>query len=151
MENKQVNYNCDYYIDKFRAIPDSQWAIGTRLLDDGSKCALGHLEDDYYTSSHGCQLLGIIKLFKDMSVHIIKKDSFNAYDIGDIVKDARFIVAAINNGETAEYQQATPKERILAVLEDIKAKLELTIKEKIVYVTVDEPVRKLQEMELIQN
>lgn len=109
-------YTIDYFIDMFSAIPTPLWNVGSLEKSNGSKCALGHCID---TNFDKYEAIGMI--FRDVKVNIIIKNSCNDYGIGstDLTMFAK--VAAINNGETAEYQQETPKERILAALKDLKA------------------------------
>ena len=39
----ETNYDVDYFIEKFSAIPDSRWFMGDYFSDDGTRaCALGH-------------------------------------------------------------------------------------------------------------
>ncbi len=110
-------FNLDYFIKKFKAIPNRKWNVGKQLALDGTRCALGH-----------CKLSEIDKfadLFNNETLTIIKKTSNNDYEVGDILyPDMSYNninkVAAINNGETKEYQQETPKKRIVAALENLK-------------------------------
>ncbi len=35
-------YDAQFFIDKFKAIPESKWCVGTLSDEGGRKCALGH-------------------------------------------------------------------------------------------------------------
>ena len=97
-------YTLDYFINKFSSIPDEKWCEGE--YDVGyAKCAMGHcgyalekaianISDGYSEESKALQ-----KLFN---------------------KTKTPAVEAINDGEYYQYQQDTPKERILAALNDLK-------------------------------
>ena len=123
----------DHFIEKFKAIPTDKWTVGMffSMFDSSKRCALGHCG---------------IKSFSDSSTEAIQlSELFNKYLNIEVYK--------INDSSGKYfYNFNTPKERILAALYDIKAKIEAeNTKEKIVYVTVDEEVRKLQKMELLEN
>ena len=136
-----MEYNVDYFIGKFSATVESSWNEGFQNKNDGTHCALGHCDDFSMQNTLG-------DVLKPIQITITK--SMYGNDYGKVVLGA-LKVAAINNGETAEYQQPTPKQRILAALQDVKKlqEAEKNPKERIVYVTVDESVRKLQkELEL---
>ncbi len=124
-----MNYTVDYFIEKFSAIPETKWCINRRENDLGQRCAHGHC----YSGSvgeNGSVEKALSKLSKELG-----------YKVG---------LAPINNGDDERYQQPTPKQRIMAALYDIK-KMQEPIKERIVYVTVDEKVREIQNAELIEN
>lgn len=129
-------YTVDYFIKKFEAIPDNKWVTGHFMQEDGKRCAIGHCVGPEN------QLPALIMLFNNnITASVVQvNDMGRAYHNGPIL-----------------YPQPTPKERILAALYDIKAKIEsekvLTLKEevlkeKVVYVTVDQAVRELQKKEL---
>lgn len=119
-------YNVDYFIKKFQNIPEHKWCIGELQDESGRRCFLGHchpaesIPDCMYCSE---ELGAAIMLFH------------NNLGVAGYV---------VNNGHHPDYQQGTPKKRILQALYDIKAKQQPEVKERIVYVTVDAPVRELQ-------
>lgn len=41
------NFDIDYFIAKFEAIPDERWTVGRLTDDEGRHCALGHCGDFY--------------------------------------------------------------------------------------------------------
>ena len=102
-------------IDFFRSIPDHKWCINLRDGPIGTACTLGHIV------KHGNE--NIILLYCNVTVTILRKTGVNRYDIGNEVS-GDWAIAAINNGETVEYQQDTPKERILQSLYDMLPKIE---------------------------
>ncbi len=95
-------FDVDYFIKKFRAIPEAKWC--TQLLrnhDDTQRCALGHcltLPDSYFSSECGA----LQELFSETL------DTFPGF---------------VNDGDHSRYQQLSPKKRILAALKDIKKNL----------------------------
>jgi hypothetical protein len=94
-----VNYNVDYFINKFEAIPEDQWCTGT-FVDpyNGSHCALGHCGVNKNSNTNWPQeSLDLMKLLHNY-----------------------VNVTSINDGKDFKYQQETPKQRILAALKNIK-------------------------------
>jgi hypothetical protein len=137
-----MEYNVDYFIGKFSAIPEGRWTTGD--FKKGNRfCANGHCgitADNYLNPNEEAKALA--ELFKLTSI----KRKVSEYD-----SDIFNYTVVINDGLVFEYNQNHPKQRILAALQDVKKlqEVEKNPKERIVYVTVDEPVRKLQkEVEL---
>jgi hypothetical protein len=122
-----MEYNVDYFIKKFEAIPEERWFKGSFHSPDlKQSCALGHCvnNDEEFEALHALTRHG-----------------------------EGSEVALINDGKHPLYGQETPKQRILAALNDIKKAQQPDIiisevKERIVYVTLDAPVRDLQKKEL---
>lgn len=109
-------FTLDYFIEKFKSIPDNRWNVGHQIGSDGTHCALGHCGESF-----GTEQVALSDVLESIYVKVIKKVTNNNYDVGDIFNNSCFDkVAAINNGETEQYQQSTPKERILAALYDVK-------------------------------
>lgn len=126
-----MNYTVDYFISKFSDIPEHLWNVGHVSKSDGTHCAIGHCDRLYYRDRNKSEIESLIDIFQPMpSVKIICKTSYNHYDIGSIIRDGMSKIAAINNGETEQYQQSTPKERILAALNDIKKMQQPTHKDE---------------------
>lgn len=123
-------YNVDYFIKKFENIPGDKWHVGTYKNGD-RMCAQGHCIS-------------------------WQNDGSGLGNNTDEVRQLRFLlpnVGHINNGNDFDYQQPTPKQRILQALYDIKAKQQpAEPKEKIIYrtVVIDSAVKELQET-LTQN
>lgn len=112
--------DAQYFINKFEAIPEEKWCIGEFKDEKGAKCANGHcgvtqLHPFYLTR----ESRALQRVFANVIVH---------YPSGKPLKDNFYpdglrysnIAAAINNCSTVEYQQSTPKQRILAALRDIQ-------------------------------
>lgn len=136
-----MNYTVDYFIEKFEKVIEPIWCVGLQNHPDGIRhCAIG-------LCKYGEQkALG--KVMNALPVVTISTvSSYNPYLAGEKVFGI-WRVPAINNGECLEYQQPTPKQRILAALYDIKKAQEPKPEVKTVYVTVDQSVRELQKKEL---
>lgn len=97
-----MNYNVDYFLNKFREIPEENWCVNTYQADEDTFCAFGHC---------GARV-------SDTGRDITTSESHALLDL--IQRNLRDFVAGINDGDSPDYQQATPKERILAALMDIK-------------------------------
>lgn len=96
MSQEATPYTVDYFIKKFTAIPDEKWCVGHYINFDGQCCAKGLCGDreDINSPPEASALEGCFP--------------------------AHISVCDVNDGELAEYQQATPRARILAALNDIK-------------------------------
>lgn len=101
-----MDYNVDYFIKMFSAIPENLWCIRTTLNDKGQRCAYGHTRQ-----------MGVVNEFENLDIKY--RDRLKLTWIGNAYKQ-QTVFADINNGYYAEYQQLTPKQRILAALHDIK-------------------------------
>jgi len=99
-----MNYDVDYFIRKFEAIPEDKWCDDGSFRKDGKACAYGHCKGDGAASPEGSALGNIWDAF---SPHY-------DYDGG---------IAYINDGKNDKYQQPTPKQRVLAALYDVKGSL----------------------------
>jgi len=128
----ETTYTVDYFIDKFSKIPEDMWCVKTLGDMSGSHCALGHC--DFGNTGVPKEALALQKLLKPLENSHCRI----------------WTTPWINDGLYPSYQQPTPKQRILAALNDIK-KMQEPVKERIVYVTVDESVRELQQKELKIN
>lgn len=136
-------YDVDYFIKKFELTRESDWVVGMQF-DMGKHCALGHCmkqeEKDRLKYSSFKNTFNV-EWGSETSEGMALSGIFGGPDL----------VARINNGYNESYPQLTPKQRVLAALYDLKAKQQSEIKERIVYVTVDAPVRELQKADLIEN
>lgn len=93
-----MEYNVDFFIDKFSKIPERKWIIGSYgSNDDGPHCAYGHCGARDIPFYIGNEAMALAKLF-----------------VGKLQPHE------VNDGKDPVYQQPTPKERILAALYDIK-------------------------------
>jgi hypothetical protein len=103
-----TQYTPDYYISKFEAIPDKFWTTGnyaTRRGDTLVCCAYGH-----------CGVRGI---FDEQDGNNEEADALRDLFLRCPLKPASVI--EINDGRNPNFQQPTPKARILAALREIKA------------------------------
>jgi len=99
------NYDVDYFIRKFEAIPDGRWRVGDYGIAGEPRCVLGHCGEGrkpFWTSTAESEalrtLLGTVR-------------SSDGKGSGP---------AAVNDGLARGYRQRTPKARILAALRDAK-------------------------------
>lgn len=152
-----MNYNVDYFINKFQAIPENMWIMFDQGKYGGPCCAFGHCRQsssDYYGSDTD-EGRALAKLFFDNGLRQTE-DIAKSKKIDPLGK--HWAVASINNGTVAEYQQPTPKQRILAALYDIKKMQTKDIdtggkeekKERIVYVSVPVSITE-QSKELVMS
>lgn len=111
-------YTVDYFIKKFKAIPESLWAVGTRQTN-GKRCALGwcYPTDKEAEDSMWCTKTGS---FEEKCLRTVMSPLFPDKWTG---------VGTINNGLHPNYQQDSAKKRILAALYDIKKMQEPTYKD----------------------
>jgi len=123
-------YNVDYFIKKFEAIAEWRWTEGvfTKMILGfiPTHCAYGHCGHNGSISDNP-EVIGLLKLDRQL--------------------DTTIRLTSVNDGHDYRYQQATPKQRVLAALYDLKKQQE----KKIVYVSVDKEVRELQKKELVLN
>lgn len=105
LSGKAAKLTVDYFIGFFSAIPDDQWTTRKYQDDQGRKCARGHLggADTYETTSD-----------EDLALAIL---IYEAQD-RDCSQNA---LNCINDGHFPEFQQETPKARILEALQYVKA------------------------------
>lgn len=105
-------YNVDYFIIKFEAIPEGKWGE-VDLLKNNKRCAYGLCGMiNYCLPTLEAKALGVI--FKNLIL-----SGFNTVLCDFVYVEGNVI--HINDGNTNEYRQPTPKQRILAALYDIKA------------------------------
>lgn len=116
-----MKYTVDYFIDKFSKIPDNFWGKGNEsFYDKEVKCALGHCKvntyDSYYPKQGlGDEMQGLAKLLNNsINEQESQTQGITVYNITNVFM--------INDKSSMfpQYNQVTPKERILAALYDIK-------------------------------
>lgn len=106
MKNK---YTVDYFIKKLSAIPDDKWRDDGHLgLLEEKKCAIGHCGG---RSSVGYGSVEALALNRMIRSHL----DLHAYEVNDASEDCGGTYSG------AEKLGKTPKARILAALELIKA------------------------------
>jgi len=88
------------FIDFFESIPEDRWCINKFVDDDGRCCAAGHL--GLRTSVGDTTARGVLRKLL-LSIN------------------RRCSIAYINDGQNPDYQQDSPKKRILAFLNDCKS------------------------------
>lgn len=110
-----MNYNVDYFINKFEAIPEYHFTTHLFENQNGQKCPAGHCG---VTHQHTVTPEGIALKQVLINLPITSKRS------GTLIVDAfstfPYKASCISDGLTKEYDQATPKQRILAALNDVK-------------------------------
>lgn len=109
--NTEINYNLDYFINKFELIPHDRWIEGHLLDIEGRRCALGHTLGDFPFRSRLClETLALTDIFKNLG------------NLGRVLtwKSGWEIVVNVNNGQHPHFQQNNPKDRILAALYALK-------------------------------
>jgi hypothetical protein len=115
-----MEYNVDYFINFFKAIPEDKWCINFFEDEYGRRCANGHLgagRSILYSILKATEgTAAIAALFRPLHVTCNGRSP-----IVDSRTDYSDKLAEINNGNSAEYQQPTPKQRVLAALRDVKA------------------------------
>lgn len=112
-------YDVDYFIRKFKAIPEERWMTDV-LGRNGIHCAIGHcigncsgsepFYDKFESSEEAVCLVNVLSRLK------IKRAK-------NVQGNYNTSVVIINDGSGKEYQQPTPKQRILAALYDTKKML----------------------------
>lgn len=95
-------YDVDYFIKKFTAIPEEDWAVEEFVTKDNKRCVLGHcgVTDD-------ADVLTVEAI-------VLSRLIYSNFDV---------LTVDINDGNRndTEYLGNTPKKRILAALELITA------------------------------
>lgn len=101
-----MNYDVDHFINKFSGIPDSKWVSGKFGEGDpgAPHCALGHC-------SEATDVNGVYKTTGDTE---------EGHALSHLFATIGTMVPSVNDNRNPKYQQSTPKERILAALNDIK-------------------------------
>jgi hypothetical protein len=106
---RPVGYDVDYFLKKFEAIPEARWTVDVyEKPDTGQFCALGHCGINY----NGVSNTPEAQAFRDL---------VEAYSQRHLPRDRCARIASVNDGEDDRYDQPTPRQRILALLRDIKA------------------------------
>lgn len=105
-------YNSEYFRQKFESIPENNWIIGALSDNRGRCCAQGHCminigqhEGSAWVDERfipGTESHALVEVF------------------GGKAKMGGFTIAIVNNGNHPDYQQSTPKQRVLAALDDIQ-------------------------------
>lgn len=109
-----MNYDVDYFIRKFEAIPEEKWLQKNMFFDRdlGKGCAIGWCG-----------------FFKPTGEFVDRTPESKAL-IELFLKHIRRDVILINDGDVPQYNQPTPRQRILAALHDIR-KMQQPKREKV--------------------
>jgi hypothetical protein len=146
-------YTVDYFIDKFSKLSESQVVAGSIETPSGNKCANGWCGVDFNYTGTG-ETAALDKLLRLLPIHV-KHSLIPIYELSEDSSGYSRIAEQINDGFIHEYQQETPKQRILASLYDIKRLQSKDTeqqqpKERIVYVSVPVSIT-VQVKDLITN
>ena len=114
-------YTIDYFIEKFENIPNDKWCVGT--FSEKSNKFLGLIKAEKYCAQGHCGIKSKIQadLFVwGKPINELIEASVLYHMFGGSNNTKSVYVATINNGNHVQYQQDTPKLRILAALNDMK-------------------------------
>lgn len=143
-------YTVDYYLNKFKSIPASQFCTYDFKNLSGARCFLGHTMPDSVIDKLKSNPTFIDEEGRSMTTYNLTQEDIDQLTecvglckLFGTPKEGQRIVFDINNGDDPRYQQPTVKGRILAALEDIKKLQQPEPKERIVYVMVDSTVKEL--------
>jgi hypothetical protein len=117
----EQTFDVDFFINFFEPIPEENWCTGRFISDAGACCANGHIGVTMDNQERA--ILGQIEIAKQLQI-LLSPINLTTWCMGFEIMDEGFYsvkAAGINNGKAQEYQQPTPKQRILAALYDIKA------------------------------
>lgn len=108
----------DFFIKFYEEIPEEKWCVGQFENNNGQSCAIG--------------LLGVRQqggLFNYIKTELFESFCKVVPSEQNIFMNGLYpnCVSSVNNGLISRYQQKTPKERVLAYLNDIKNKQHETI------------------------
>lgn len=139
-----MEYNVDYFIKKLSIIPDELWHVGNlQSYSSDAKCVNGLCGAISY-SEGSKETKELIKIMHPLNLRYLTGASVVQFGMDGICTKS----LAINDGITQEYQQPTPKQRILAALYDIK-KMQEPVKVIYKVVEVDKHVKNLTKQEII--
>lgn len=127
-----MSYDVDYFIKFYSAIPDNFWCVGKFTQVDEATgtiqhCAMGHLNEMGYCTCDMCMKETKRVIPSSEEVRILKT-------FLEIIKPMKVAIGygieAVNDDRAAQYQQETPKARVLAALNDIKNGVYPPVEEK---------------------
>ena len=136
-----MQYTVDYFIKKFEAIPETLWCV-ENIEKDGRHCALGHCGGWPHESKESTALAKVLVKYYELTSLDLPKNHRDEIDYAEVVYNINDFDSMFSD------LGATPKQRILAALYDIKKMQEPKVKEIIRYVAVHETI---SEMETILN
>lgn len=150
INNSNSVYNVNYFIKKFEAIPDEKWTCGVIYnRERDAHCVNGHCGLKSYDKPTD-ESVALRKIFSQLKATPVE-DGFLTFLQIAYGENFSLLALNINDGYAQEYQQPTPKQRILAALYDIKkmqdidtgAKVKEVIRYVAVPVTISEQAKEL--------
>lgn len=115
---KQKKYDVNYFINKFSKIPEKRWITDTFVgVNPLNRCARGFCltAKSAFKAWRGKDAVEVLREYNE---ELVALDGL----FGQVSEG--IVIALINNGWVKEYQQATPKQRVLAALQDLKLEQE---------------------------
>lgn len=106
----QKIYDADYFIKKFESIPEEKWNDFVQYDEETkTRCAFGHCgwkipKGDVVNGDQTFEGRKLTELFNSVGFEVGSKNW----------------ITDVNNGFSPDYKQETPRQRMLAVLNDIK-------------------------------
>lgn len=100
-------FDAAHFIERLSVIPEEQWCTGVFYnKDTGQCCTFGHLgvREDTGWIGYSNEVDALHTLVVQYNEHT----------------DKHFSISGINDNDFPEYSQPTPKQRVLAFLNDIK-------------------------------
>lgn len=97
----ETKFTADHFIRKFHRIPDNLWGTGSFTDSIGRHCALGHCGMSQGSDGRA-------------------RYTVEGYALRQLAVRAGYDVPSVNDGKLPEFEQESPKERILAMLAQIK-------------------------------
>lgn len=111
---------CDWFAEFASSIPDEKWTESDLENLAGCKCVLGHLG----VTNYALPTPGAVAFAKLICTAPKISETFNEEEEYAIdTNEALMAVSWKLNDGLLDYQQPTPRARILAALTDVKAKL----------------------------
>lgn len=99
-----MEFTIDHFIEKLSAVPESKWCGGQYKTEDGR-----------------CDVLGLCGYRRGSNIvpPVTTKEGSALRQLAAI---AEYNITHVNDGGDGRYQQATPKQRVMALLHDLKNK-----------------------------
>lgn len=129
----KTQYDYDYFLSFFGSIPYQRWTTHAFCDQDGRRCAVGHF------LTREIPNFGFLRRFVDrcMAGELPLNDDTKPklialaelFNTGNDLHEAQRTIYAINNGTDPQYKQKTPRARILAALNDAKARAEAALEQ----------------------
>lgn len=95
--------NLDQFIEYCKSTNENEWCVGV-VRTEGNKqnCCFGHLVNWWYGKDYEGSISEIWDTFEEVYV-------------------TTYMIYPVNDGENPKYQQSTPKQRVIAYLEDLNS------------------------------